>query len=214
MSATAVRFAPAPNRFQGRTNPRPRAPRRAVDGYDRSAASMFVRRWPGSGRPTRALVEHVLHPLDFLERMQRVSSETQSHRPQARRHVVEFSVIRAHLWPVTEPIPSTRALFVVGVDLSLAVLNRFPGVAVTNEDLVLDVVACVGRRAGGSDRERVGLRDVVQLVLLGFRLAAARDRTHRDDNSAYSNCAENRPRPPYRSHAILLRLVVLQSQMR
>src|SRR5947207_14089331 len=101
MSATAVPFPPAPNRFQGRTNPRPRAPRPAVDGYDRSAASMFVRRWRGSGRPTRAFVEHVLHPLDFLERLQRVSSETQSHPPHARLHVVALSVRHSHLVPIT-----------------------------------------------------------------------------------------------------------------
>ena len=123
----------ARGRSPGRTRRRRRARPPVPCGCDRSVASGGVR---GS------FVEHVLHPVGALERMQRVAAEANRHRPRAGDDEVQLRVIRADLRAVREAV----------VRLGLRPVGRFFLDRLAGEELPF----ASSRSAGASSGRRPG----------------------------------------------------------
>src|SRR5215831_8749443 len=128
-----------------RTDPPGPAPRPVRAECGRSVACL----WSLGG----SFVEDVLHPVDALERMQRVAAESKRDGPRTGDDEIQLRVICPNLGSVGEAVPrlglrpTRRPLLdgLAGEELAYPVLDRLARLAIHDLDDVVDVLPSVRR---------------------------------------------------------------------
>ena len=127
-----------------------------------------------------------LHPVDPLERAERVAPKPDRHRPRAGDDEIQLRVVCPDFRSVRHTVPRLRAHVVAREELPVPVVDRLPRLPIEDLDDVVNVLARMRWRVVRTDAVRVAVRHLTQRI---GPVIAARRRARRQNAAANTNLA-------------------------